>query len=90
MDGDSAEEETKQEKKDVKKRPQSGKKGPRRDALEGEGKKRFESKGRVTASKLASKRSQKEAIKKKKIKRNKGTVKDAPVPANRSKSAAKD
>jgi len=38
----------------------------------------YESKGTVSKSKLANKRSQKEAIKKNKVKREKGTLKDGP------------
>lgn len=59
--------------------------GKKREPLEGQAK----SKGVVAASKIANKRNQKEAIKKNKMKRNKGTVKEG---SERPKSAqpAKD
>ena len=77
MDDDSEEES----KENAAKTHTGGKKngGPKRDALDGKDK----NKGLVSTSKLANKRSQKEAIKKNKMKRNKGTVKDeAAAPQN--------
>ena len=73
MDSDSEPEEAKEERPAKKngKNGKNGKKTGQREPLE-----RQPSKGTVVASKLANKRQQKEAIKKIKMKRNKGTVKE--------------
>jgi len=73
---DAVMEETKAEP-----RKNGHKNGKPREPLEGE---KAKSKNTVAASKLANKRSQKEAIRKNKEKRNKGTVKDG---TERPKSA---
>ena len=79
---DESEEETKEERKDVKKN------GKRRDPLEGSAGK-HPSKNLVAKSKLANKRSQKEAIKKIKMKRDKGTVKEVTERPKSAKTASK-
>ena len=74
MDGDSSDAEESKEQAATKAKKPDGKpngKG-RREPLDG----KAVNKGMVVESKLANKRSQKEAIKKNKMKRNKGTVKD--------------
>lgn len=67
MSGDSDAEESKEEKKSAPAKNTNGK----REKLE------YKSKNTLSKSKLANKRTQKEALKKNKMKRNKGTVKDA-------------
>jgi len=74
MDNDSEGEESKQE------RPKGGAPRHKRKGKNGnrtplEKKEKVPSKNTVVASKMANKRQQKEAIKKNKIKRNKGTIK---------------
>ena len=74
---EDSEEEKKEERKSSK-HAKNGKNGhSKREPLE----KEFVSKGTVSASKLANKRTQKEALKKIKNKRNKGTTKDVPSAA---------
>ena len=70
---DSDEEESKTQRAKPKKN------GGRREPLEGEASKKVPSKGSVSKSKLENKRTQKEALKKKKLKRGKGTVKEPEV-----------
>ena len=70
MDSDDAEESKENAAAKAKNGKPNGK--GRREPLDG----KAVNKGMVVASKLANKRSQKEAIKKNKMKRNKGTFKD--------------
>ena len=79
---ESGDEGEKEESKSARKHKKNG---SRREPLEDDEDKPA-SKGSLSASKLANKRSQKEALKKKKMKRNKGTVKDE-LPAGEQKAA---
>ena len=85
MDSDGDEEESKQQQNG--KANSKGKKNGkhRREPLE---KGEWKSKGAVAESKLANKRSQKDALKKNKIKRNKGTIKDGADAKPNGKAAA--
>ena len=71
MDGDS---DDQQEESKVKK-------GGKREPLE---KKAYASKDLVSKSKLANKRTQKDALKRNKVKGNKGTLKDEDGPAKKN------
>ena len=80
---DDSEEEKKEERKSSK-HAKNGKNGHnKREPLEG-----AVSKGTVSASKLANKRTQKEALKKIKNKRSKGTTKDVPTSSSAAQGEA--
>lgn len=82
MSGDSDAEESKEEKKSA---PAKHKNGNRVDQ-----ERAHKSKNTVSKSKLANKRTQKEALKKNKMKRNKGTVKDDGSEKEVSEAGASD
>ena len=82
MDSDDAEESKENAAAKAKNGKPNGK--GRREPLDG----KAVNKGMVVASKLANKRSQKEAIKKNKMKRNKGTFKDESSNPKGAKAAA--